>query len=197
MQRLDTFQEAGSERLEIGPGMGLSQTFVSQKPNLSSLRLPVYNPNLGGDAAYAIRLWQGSHLLRDLPLRESNLGWADVLRFDFAPIAESEGQEYRVEFVSLEASKSGDRTHVALAVSDTDNIPGSLEYNQTPQVGDLRFASYYQLSLGQWPVHAMQDLVQRLWQRPGFVVLYLVVIVGLIAGVIRLRNKHIVGRIRP
>lgn len=219
MRRLDSFQDQSDTVLFVGPNSVLSQSFRSLHQNLAGIRLPIYNPRLGGQAAYQISILNPEHqIIRQMVIKESNLGWGEDFRFDFSPIAGSLNQTYTfsVSFSDTDQTDSDALTVInrqQLGQTIDSELPGlnlesvkenyiSLPYsrenvyfagkaslNDLPLSGDLAFQVYYSVPPLTYLEDSLLDLISRISQDLSFFVFYFIFLIGLVLILIKRLHK--------
>ena len=179
MRRLDLLQPVADDEVNVGVQSNVSQSFIPQHANLSSIQLRVSNPDLQGNKSYLVAILDQNHkLLRSLVVTDANLGWEAPLRFDFAPIANSNKQLFFLTISQIpqipEASTSA--KSLGISTSTQDLYPdGSLLINNQKAPGDLTFQMFYQTSAGEFIKDSLIDFKKHASADPGFITVFVVV----------------------
>lgn len=218
MRRLDNFQEKNDTVIIAGPGNITGQTFISNKNNLSGIRIFIFNPKLGGKEEYKIKIISGkSQTIREEKVTESNLGWGQLFRYDFDPVSNSKNKTYKIEVeyagsaninkddliklnIDLKNGKIGEsvnpetrnklqKNYPGIAYSYTDEYKnGSAYLNNEKLNGDFVFQTYYSVKPAEFLSDTISGLRLKFAGDPYFILFYFLVIAGLSALVTR-RNQ--------
>ena len=221
MQRIDRFQETNDTRLSVSAGNTLTQSFTVSKNNFTGIRVVVYNPKLGGAGSYLFSISDDQNVtVKELTVSESNMGWGEQFRFDFAPIHDSAGKSYALSIVSQQkdlkdvllitdmntskALNTGqkfteeqidlvEKNYIALAYGANDYYKdGTASLNSTPLPGDLVFQTYYRTSAPQFIRDSLISFAGRMSQDSGFLIFYLLTLSLLIACIVaRVRRNAV------
>lgn len=221
MQRLDRFQETNDTKLNVSTGNMLTQSFALSKNNFTGIRVVVYNPKLGGQGSYLFTISDEQNIVvKELTVSESNMGWGEQLRFDFAPINDSAGKSYVFSIVSQQkdlkdmplitdmnnskALNTGkkftegqidlvEKNYIALAYGVNDYFKnGTASLNSTPLPGDLVFQTYYRTSAPQFIRDSLISFAGRMIQDSGFLIFYFLTLSMLIVCIVtRVRRNAV------
>lgn len=175
MRRLDVNQDYGENTLTVGPGTSIGQTFKALHNNLAGVRFGVSNTKLGGSGEYEFTILDEKQtILQTLTVKESNLGWQNIFRYDFAPIADSAGKTYTLNLSYLGSSSSAEnKEKVLVAYSEKDLYKdGAALVNKKEVSGDLTFSTYYQVNPGIFLRDSASDFVTRLSSDTAFLYSY-------------------------
>ncbi|RJR16184.1 hypothetical protein C4579_00500 [Candidatus Microgenomates bacterium] len=192
MRRLDNLQVIQDSTVSIEGSSGLLQSFVAQHHNLNSLRFVVFNPVLGGGRAYTAKILDTQkQTLREMTFTQGNFGWQHGVRFDFAPIADSQGKlfYFALQSVTKDASAAAQLsnldtdaqkefaeknfTKVGIARNNS-YTPGQLWVNDQETTDDLTFETYYTGSGSSLVQDVLIDFAKRITLDPGFSLIYVV-----------------------
>lgn len=141
MRLIDLVQERADNRLYVTEGTAVGQTFISYQPDLAGIRMPMSNSDLGSQVKYLLTLSDSTGILRAEEISGANIGWEMLFRFDFPPIADSNGKSYTFNISPLDKTPG---RNLAVFQSDEDVYPGGHAYVGNKELkGDLTFETYY------------------------------------------------------
>ena len=105
MRFIDQFQGKNDQILLVGEANSIGQTFISEKSNLSGIRLYLSNPKLGGSNLFLITIAKNNQIVRQETFSESNVGWDMTFRFDFEPIISNPRDKFRLNISTLDSDR--------------------------------------------------------------------------------------------
>ena len=223
MQRIDRFQETNDTKLNISAGNSLTQSFIASKNNFTGIRVVIYNPKLGAKGSYLFAISDDQNVaVKELTVSESNMGWGEQFRFDFAPIGDSAGKSYVLSIVSqqkdlndtplitdMNNSKAyntgkkfteeqidlAEKNYIALGYGVKDYFKdGTASLNSNPLPGDLVFQTYYRTSVPQFIRDSLTSFAGRMSQDSGFLIFYLLTLCLIIVCIVSRVRRYTVTK---
>ena len=138
MRFVDQYQGKHDVKLLVGPGNGLSQSFISEQNNLAGIRLFVFNAKLGGKKEYLISISKNNEILRQQTFSESNVGWEMVFRYVFDPIESQVNDKFILNIDSRDSDVTDVPKLTMINQSRTDlnkiNLIENLSSNQVDEI---------------------------------------------------------------
>lgn len=218
MRRLDTFQNKSDTPLIVGPGNSISQSFMPLHNNLAGIRIIVLNPKLGGNASYVLTVSdENNNTIRQEYIKESNLGWQQIFRYDFVPINDSANKKFLysisylgennerdliyifnlhrlgkpAKFLTIDESDRIEKSYVGIGYSASSSYDKGVAFIRSEQLeGDIAFQLYYQTTFTGFMKDSLNDFFGRLKYDSSFFTFYLLLLLSLIVVLIyRLRSK--------
>lgn len=118
----------------------VSQSFVSQDNNLSSLGMSIKNPNLQNREDIILTLFEGGVEKRKVVVSGKNIGDGNFVKFRFTPIDDSKDKKYT--FI-LSAPQTSEDKSLEVFYKGLPSINLNMLINNQPIAGDVSFVSFY------------------------------------------------------
>lgn len=142
-RRVDVAQIEGESLYPIYGEKKIGQTFVSSKNNLNIIELNLKNPALRNQQPIYFRLIETktAQTLREIAISGLNIGDPSSIRFQFDPIQDSAGKNYRF-YLNSPLSTEKDAIEVYYSPKDI-YAEGEMIVSDQKITGELCFTSYY------------------------------------------------------
>jgi hypothetical protein len=201
MNTLDIIQPRNSTTLFLGSGNSLRQTFIPHIEPLSGIRLPLFNPLLGGKKTFLFSISESNgKVIRSAIVSESNLGWGNMFRFDFDPIQNVRGNTLTFEIAPISEEKTDallltqhnqsriyktpskstvevidplQKRHISIPYFVSDVYPEGKAFLENKELpGDIEFYTTSQISLKQYFPSRVRFLGEKLRSDSIFLLIY-------------------------
>lgn len=219
MKELRFYQPFSDTSVFAGASIELRQTFTSTSDNISSLKIRPFNPLLGGSQIYRLALIdEKNKAVRSIDISESNMGWGNLLRWDFSPLPSTQGKQFTLLIISGKANPDTailssinenrlagtkipytveefnpvQKSYTSFSYSTTDHFPaGNLQVNGRIYPGDLEFYVYQEVN----PLVFLKDITYEFPTKikgdPIFFSFYFILLCLLSYAILRLKRKRV------
>ncbi|KKR25867.1 MAG: hypothetical protein UT58_C0031G0003 [Microgenomates group bacterium GW2011_GWC1_39_7b] len=129
-------------RVSLYKDRELTQEFIANNNNLTSIGTSIRNPNLKNKKDVIFNLYENNILIRTSKLNGLNLEDGSFVRYDFPPIHDSLGKKYTFTISSPDA---GAEETIELFIRDADSSSGIVEYMYLGEIkaGGIPMVQYY------------------------------------------------------
>ena len=184
--RLDNHQPLSGHPFPFTTANVISQSFVAHEDNLNMVNICLRNPARTLIPLKFILTDEGGEVLHTLNFSGGNIDNDDCTRFQFAPISHSAGKKYLASIATNFVSGTDPETERLLRLElyieghdGGDYWEGTASVDGVATAYDLHFKTFYQQDLSSVIRSSWHGLVRRLPADPGFMLIYLLLIVGL------------------
>lgn len=183
----NNFQPSLQSTQAIYKDIAISQSFISEKDNLSGIGMSIKNPYFRNKKDVILKVYdEGHNHQRTIVINGINIADGSLLKFKFDPVKNSANKQFSFELLAPNVDNQGESSEVFL----TYTIPSwsrGLYINNDLTEGSI---SFFTLHRSANPIQSMFDMYKnwfyKLTKDPVFSIVYFAIVIGLI---ISLRTK--------
>ncbi len=169
---------------------GITQEFISQKNNLSGIATSIKNPQLRNKKDLIFSLFNEDNiLLREVRLNGSVITDGGFMKIKFEKIKDSQDKSYKFTFKAPDVK--GEESLELFLTDDNPSWAKAYMVNQDVHNMDISFVTLHGFNNRvEFPLSVLQSWVSKLYKDTIFFVLYVLIIVGITAYLLKDRIKN-------